>query len=283
MSIDPNQITKQENLPPYPVEKEDTVTPPLEHRDEHSVFDKIRLALRTKMGKVAVVAGGAALAVSTYAAVKGGEKSPEPKTEPSASAPANPGETQAPQATPEVGVANNTLAGLNVPPSEEVYQEALEGVPDSLSPEEAFKALESLLAVEELGGEVDEVSEETPESIARRDALRDVMYSDKSGNVFNDENDLRSIIAASFKFVEEARPGKTGTWSHDWDIISIEETGDNEWTAHGVSKLQSNLDQLDPMIKDNINNYDQSVSGLDLSISITKESGSWKILHANIG
>lgn len=100
----------------------EALVPPLEHRDEHSIFDKFRLAMRTKLGRAAVGVGTLILAGGAYTTTRGGDKVAEsPATTPdtTSSSTAKPGETQAPveNLTPEqaIGIKQTAYESVNTP------------------------------------------------------------------------------------------------------------------------------------------------------------------------
>lgn len=222
---------------PVPHTPESLVTPPWYKKRAAKVAGGI-LAL------TAVIGGGAVLG--------GGDADIKPRTEPSASAPANPGGEVSPDNEPV------SINGIETRPSTEQLRLAETPVTNRDFPtiEEAYPALLERLNVYTTGADVDFSTTpvvETPESIESGEKLLDVVYGpDRETRAEFDLSAVqavRNLVGLKFYYLYEIQD-KEATFRYDSDVTSIEKTsvpGATEaYIVHSIHSTTSNIPELDP-------------------------------------
>ena len=265
------------------------VRPALEHRDSHSIFDKFRLALRTRTGKAMASLVLLGVGGGVVAAASGGENASSTRNPDTTTIAApNPVETRAvgPVDPSElIGKPEaDSMDNLNVKPSQEVIDQALKGVPVSEyeTPQEAFVQLTNIYNVVELSGTADESvqSKDTPESIQLREELRSKLFSSDSleNGQFAQENLVRVNLGSLLEAINEFEITADGplTWRSDFVANSINQTSENSFAVESTKTLYSNFGTTEGLDYSNkIKNVDVSKQGQSVSIDMVKDDGYW--------
>ena len=265
------------------------VRPALEHRDSHSIFDKFRLALRTRTGKAMASLVLLGVGGGVVAAASGGENASSTRNPDTTTIAApNPVETRAVGPVDPIELVGkpeaDSIDNLNVKPSQEVIDQALNGVPVSefKTPQEAFVQLTNIYNVLELSATTDVSTqpEDTPESLSLREQLRSKLFTQKSieNGQFAQENLVRANLGFMLASVNEYKVTNDGplTWRSEFKANSIDQTDDNNFAVESTKTLYSNFGSTEDLDFSNmIKNVDVSKQGQSVSIDMVKEDGYW--------
>lgn len=291
----PDTVTIHPETLEVPVDKIPLPTP------ETETPKKSRKGLLIGLGSAAA---GVGVAVSAFLGLSGHDAD-APKAQPTVSASPNPGEATQPapvevsdpdlnpSTSPEtrVGTPSTTFDTLNVQPSEELRNSVKPVTTAEFSePAAAVAQFGKLMNLRYLGGMIDYPNtglNETAASIADRDKIDAVIFENGKPQNFDDENNLRLLIATDFYQINELKsiPTKeTPTYHVEWQVGDVAQTNQFEYTVQVVQKVSTNLLDIDPSLINNVENLanqnpDGSFTPIDYAgtVTIVQKDGEWHV------